>query len=158
MKHRSEHSHESTISWNETTSLINEKSNFEYHNELTIEPKILDAGDYLLFTDIFYKKERQIPNSTEGSPYLTIRRTQLCLCSISAEPYYHQENILSCEDENVDLHMYCTLNMAVVNYFGTQIPEIENIGEQMKIKISRFAWKRSDLIRRQFYSLRCTNI
>ena len=38
---------------------------------------------------------------------------------------YLQENVLSCEDKNVDLHMYYTVNMAVVNYFGTQIPEVE---------------------------------
>ena len=41
--------------------------------------------------------------------------------------YYLQENILSCGDGNVDLHMYYTVNMAVVNYFRMQIPEIEKI-------------------------------
>ena len=56
---------------------------------------------------------------------MVIKRTQLCLCSINAGPYYMQENILSCEDENVDLYLYYTLSMAVVNNFGTQILEIE---------------------------------
>ena len=60
--------------------------------------------------------------------------TQLCLCSISAGPYYLQENVLSCEDENVDLHMYYTVNMAVVNFLGTQIPEIEQIDGHMQIE------------------------
>ena len=60
--------------------------------------------------------------------------TQLCLCSISAGPYYLQENVLFCENENVDLHMYYTVNMAVVNYFGTQIPEIEKIDGHMQIE------------------------
>ena len=32
---------------------------------------------------------------------------------------------LSGEDENVYLHIYYTANITVVNYFGTQIPEIE---------------------------------
>ena len=41
---------------------------------------------------------------------------------------------LSCEDENVDLHMYYTVNMAVVNYFGTQIPEIKKIDGHMQIE------------------------
>ena len=58
----------------------------------------------------------------------------MCLCSISAGPYYLQENVLSCEDENVDLHMYYTVNMAVVNHFGTQIPEIEQIDGHMQIE------------------------
>ena len=52
----------------------------------------------------------------------------------SSGPYYLQENILSCEDENVDLHMYYTVNMAVVNHFGTQIPEIDQINGLMQIE------------------------
>ena len=116
------------------------KIHFEYYHELTPEPRVLDAGDYLLLAELpipwtfFCTKERQIPNPTEGSPYIIIKRTQLCLCSISAGCYYLQENIVSCEDENVDLHMYYTVNMAVVNYFGTQIPEIEQIDGHMQIE------------------------
>ena len=131
---------ESAIYWNKSASLINEKCNFEYYHELTPEPRVLDAGDYLLLAGLpipwtfLCTKERQIPNPTEGSPYIIIKRAQLCLCSISAGPYYLQENILSCEDENVDLHMYYTVNMAVVNYFGTQIPEIEQIDGHMQIE------------------------
>ena len=140
MTHRSEHTCQSAIYWNKSASLINEKCNFEYYHELTPEPRVLDAGDYLLLAGFpipwafFCTKERQIPNSTEGSPYIIIKRTQLCLCSISTGSYYLQENILSCEDENVDLHMYYTVNMAVVNYFGTQIPEIEQIDGHMQIE------------------------
>ena len=138
--HRSEHTCESAIYWNESASLINEKCNFEYYHELTPEPRVLDAGDYLLLAGLpipwtlFCTKEKQIPNPTEGSPYIIIKRTQLCLCSISAGPYYLQENILSCEDENVDLRKYYTVNMAVVNYFGTQVPEIEQIDGHMQIE------------------------
>ena len=100
----------------------------------------MDAGDYLLLAGLpfpwtfFCTKERQIPNPTKGSPYIIIKRIQLCLCLISAGPYYLQENVLSCEDENVDLHMYYTVNMAVVNYFGTQIPEVEKIDGHMQIE------------------------
>ena len=34
----------------------------------------------------------------------------------------------------MDLHMYYTVNMAGVNYFGTQIPEIEKIHGHMHIE------------------------
>ena len=34
----------------------------------------------------------------------------------------------------MDLHMYYTVNMAVVNHFGTQIPEIEQIDGHMQIE------------------------
>ena len=44
--------------------------------------------------------------------------------------------VLSCGDGNVDLHVYCTLNVAVVNYFGTQVPEVERIGGCMQIGLA----------------------
>ena len=138
--HRSEHTCESVIYWNESATLINEKCNFEHYHELTPEPRVLDAGDYLLLAGLpvpwtfFCTKERQIPDTTEGSPYIIFKSTYLCLFSISAGPYYLHENVLSCEDENVDLHMYYTVNMAVVNYFGTQIPELEKIDGHMQIE------------------------
>ena len=84
------HSCECAIYWNKSASLINEKCNFEYYHELTPIPRVLDAGDYLLLAGLpipwtfFCSKERKIPNPTEGSPYIIIRRTQLCLGSISA--------------------------------------------------------------------------
>ena len=34
----------------------------------------------------------------------------------------------------MDLHMYYTVNIAVVNYFGTQIPEVEKIDGHMQIE------------------------
>ena len=37
--------------------------------------------------------------------------------------------------KNVDFHMYHTVNMAVVNYFGTQTPDIKKIVRQMKIEL-----------------------
>ena len=83
----------------------------------------MDPGDFLLLAGLpvpwtfFCTKERQIPNPTEGSPYIIIKRIQLSLYSISAGPYYLQENVLSYKDENMDLHVYYTVNMAILNYF-----------------------------------------
>ena len=34
----------------------------------------------------------------------------------------------------MDLHMYYTVNMAFVNYFGTEIPEIEKINGHMQME------------------------
>ena len=34
----------------------------------------------------------------------------------------------------MDLHMHYTVNMSVVNYFGTQIPEIERIDGHIQIE------------------------
>ena len=139
--HKCEHTCESAIYWNESESLINKKCNFEYYHKLTPEPRVLDASDYLALAGLsvpwtfFCTKEIQIPNPIESSPYIIIKRTQLCLCSISAGPYNLKKNVLSCKDGNVDFFAYYhTVNMAVVNYFGTQIPEIEKIDGHMQIE------------------------
>ena len=56
----------------------------------------------------------------------------MCLSSISTEPYYLHENVPSCEVRDVNLHVYYTVNMVVVNYFGTKSPDIEEIDGQIK--------------------------
>ena len=52
MTHRCEQTCGNAIYWNESASLINEKSNFEYYHELTPEPRVLDAGNYLLLAGL----------------------------------------------------------------------------------------------------------
>ena len=37
------------------------------------------------------------------------------------------ENILFCEDDNVDLHIHYTVNVIIVSYFGTKLSEIKEI-------------------------------
>ena len=102
--------------------------------------RVLDAGDYLLLAGFpipwtfVCTKERQIPNPTESSPYIIIRRIQLCLSLLSAGPYYLQEKVLSGEDVNVDLHIYYTVNMSVANYFGIKIWEAEKIDGHVEIE------------------------
>ena len=72
----------------------------------------MDADVYLLLAWLpvpwtyLCTKERQILNPTEGSPYIIIKRTQLCLCTISSGPYYLQENVLYCKEIAVQLECY----------------------------------------------------
>ena len=89
---------------------------------------MLDAGDYLLSAGLpipwtfFCTKKRQIPNPTEGSPYIIIKRTQLCLCSVRAGPYYLQENILLPEIEQTDGHM----QIETINTNGKELNDPED--------------------------------
>ena len=82
-----------------------------------------------------FKGKEKIPNPTEGSPYIILKRTQLHVYSIGTAAYYLQENILSSEDENVDLHMYYVLNMTAVNYFWHTNTREEEIDGQMKVEL-----------------------
>ena len=108
----------------------NEKCNFEYYHELTPEYQstsmkviISYLQDYQCLGLFSVPKIDKFQILQKVVLIIIIKKTQLCLSLVHAGPYYLQENVLSCEDENVYLHMYHTVNMAVVNYFGTQIPK-----------------------------------
>ena len=46
-------------------------------------------------------------------------------------------HIYHTEDGNVNLNMHHTVNMALVNYFCMQLPEIEEIDGQVKFELSK---------------------
>ena len=58
---------------------------------------------------------------------MTIKKKDLCQCSLSAGTWFIQENIVHCEDEaSSDLQLYYTVNMAVMIYdFIKEIEEDE---------------------------------
>ena len=102
---------------------------------ITPEPRILDAGDYHLLAGLPILQKFFVIKK-ENSLYYYKESRVLSILN-NAGPYFLQENVLSCEDKNIDLHMNYTVNMAVVNYFGTQIPEIEKIDGHMEIESAK---------------------
>ena len=53
---------------------MNKKCIFEYYHELTSELRVLSPISKITSSlEIFCIKERQIPNPTEGSPYIIIK-------------------------------------------------------------------------------------
>ena len=125
VKHNSEHTCESAIYWNQPTALIRKKCNIQYYPDLVPEPAILDAGDYLLLAGLpkpwisYCSHEDQIPNPIPGGDYVIIKKSDLCLCSITAGPWYIQENMQYCNDSiepSTKIHLYYTVNKAVYLY------------------------------------------
>ena len=138
--HRNEYTCKSAIYWNESASLINEKCNFEYFYDLTPEPSILDAGDYLLlaglpvpWTFFLYKRKTNSKSYSRKSLYYYRKKTIMFVLNRCRNILLSRE-FFSCEDENEDLHMYYPVNMAVLNYLWTQIPETERIDGHMQIE------------------------
>jgi len=138
--HRTEHTCESAIFWNESVSVIDEKCEVQYSHEYLPEPKILDAGEWILLVglpgpwSIVCSSEQQMPIPIQAGPYIIIKRKHLCLCAISAGPYFLQETISSCK-EDPDLEVgkgeeftyYYTINTAVLYGYGTNIPNVRVI-------------------------------
>ena len=64
---------------------------------------------------------------SKNDPIPIIKKKDLCQCSLSAGTWFIQENIFHCEEEaSSDLHLYYTVNMAVmVCDFIKEIEEAE---------------------------------
>ena len=133
MKHTCEHTCETAIYQKQSPDLIKDKCNIQYYPELDPTPQILDAGKHILLGNIpepwsvVCSKNDPIPNPLEVSKYVIIKKKDLCQCSLSADTWYIQENIVHCEGEaSSDLQLYYTVNMAVMIYdFIKEIEEAE---------------------------------
>ena len=133
MKHTSEHTCETAIYHEQSPDLIKDKCNIQYYPELDPTPQILDVGKHILLGNIpepwsvVCSKNDPIPNPLQASKYVIIKKKDLCQCSLSAGTWYIQENIVHCEGEaSSDLHLYYTVNMAVMIYdFIKEIEEAE---------------------------------
>ena len=134
--HRSEHSCESAIYFDAPPEEILNKCEVQYIHEFKPQPTVFDTGDLVLLAgipgpwEIICSKERQIPVEIKASPYALIKREQLCLCSISAGPYFLQETITACagwshyELKEEHFNYYFTINAAVAIYYGQALGKI----------------------------------
>ena len=165
--HKSRHTCESAIYWNATLDVIQENCDIEYAHEYLPQPQILDTGELLLLAgipgpwSIFCNAAQEIPVQIQAGPYVLIKRKYLCLCAISAGPYYLQETISSCSDDpdlqtrkGDNFHYLYTINTAVAEAFGTTIPQIsagvtsdiENSPSELMIELRNELVKLSDKI------------
>ena len=68
----------------------------------------------------FCKQKDEIPTPVSGSPYLIIKKRDLCQCSLTAGSWYLEANIAYCAEDSdnpsTQLKLYYTVNMATVIY------------------------------------------
>ena len=118
MKHTSEHTCESAIYHEQNSEIIKRKCNIQYYPELNPTPQILDAGKHILLGNlpepwtVVCSSNDPIPNPTEASRYVIIKKKDLCQCSISAGTWFIQENIVHCKGEASSfIQLYYTCNL-----------------------------------------------
>ena len=134
--HRSEHSCESAIYFDAPAEEILKKCEVQYIHEYKPQPTVFDTGDLVLLAgipgpwEVICSKKRQIPVEIKASPYALIKREQLCLCSISAGPYFLQETITACtgwsqqDISEKQFSYYFTINAAVALHYGQALGKI----------------------------------
>ena len=124
IKHRSQHTCESAIYHNERPEIVKEKCMIRYYTHLNPKPMMIDSGDMLLLGNLprpwitRCDKNIQIPETLQAGSYVIVYKHELCECSIMAgNPVWKVErNINYCRENTTQIHLYHTVNMAVMIY------------------------------------------
>ena len=124
IKHRSQHTCESAIYHNEAPEIVKEKCVIRYYTYLNPKPMMIDSGDMLLLGNLprpwitRCDKNIQIPETLQAGSYVIVYKHELCECSIMAgNPVWKVErNINYCRENTTQIHLYHTVNMAVMIY------------------------------------------
>ena len=140
IKHNSEHTCESAIFWHESVNSIKEKCNILYYPNLIPTPTVLDANNLLLLVGLptpwisYCSHEDQIPDPIQGGEYVIINKADLCLCSITAGPWFIQENMMYCNMTNepsTKINLHYTINMAVYVYMHETLVQNNEVNDTM---------------------------
>ena len=124
IKHRSQHTCESVIYHNVAPEIVKEKCVIRYYTHLDPKPMMIDSGDMLLLGNLprpwitRCDKNIQIPETLQAGSYVIVYKHKLCECSIMAgNPVWKVErNINYCRENTTQIHLYHTVNMAVMIY------------------------------------------
>ena len=115
--------------------VIKEKCHIAYYHKYKPEPTLLDGGNEILIAgvpdmwEVECDKDRDIPMRLQAGPYVIIKRSELCQCSLQAGDYFLHESLTTCIQEHQTsmqdpVQYYFTLNTAAVVGLGTEIPTI----------------------------------
>ena len=140
VKHKSKYSCESTIYFHLNAETIKENSKFKfYYNKSDITPTVLDEGNEIILANWPNDKHNicninnDIPIKIPSHPYVLVNRSVLCNCGIEVEKHFLLKSLAACQDTNLKLTMYFTVNTAFVNYFD----KFPNLTESLEFPIIR---------------------
>ena len=105
---------------------IKQNCEFElYYNKTNITPSVLDGGHQIVLANwpnykrLICTHNNNIPLSIPSHPYVLLDRSVLCNCDIEAKSNFLLESLAACsenENENSDLEIFFTVNLAFANY------------------------------------------
>ena len=129
MRHKHFHTCGSAIYFRQSPENIRKLCDFQYYPHLIPTPELLDEGKRILLSGLpegwtyYCSHDEQIPSPVRSGDYVIVPKTDLCRCSISAGPWYIQENMAYCIGElDTEFSFYYTSNMAVmIHMFREQI-------------------------------------
>ena len=108
-----------------------------YYNKTDITPIILDGGNEIILAN-WPNDKHIIPNihndiavKIPSHSYVLVNRSLLCNCGIEADTHFLLKSLAACENTNLKLTMYSTVNTAFVNYPD----EFQNLTESLEFPV-----------------------
>ena len=125
VKHKSKYSCKSAIYFNLDSNTIKENCKFNfYYNKTDITPTVLDCWNEIILAKwpndkhIICNIVNDIPIKIPSHIYTLLNRSVSCNGGIEAENYLLLESLAACQDVNLKLVMYTTVNTAFINYIN----------------------------------------
>ena len=93
-----------------------------YYNKTDITPTVLDGGNEIILVNwpndkhIICNISNDMPVKIPSHPYMLVNRSVLCNCGMEVENHFLLKPLAACQDTNLKLTMYFTVNTVFVNY------------------------------------------
>ena len=132
VKDSTRHNCESAIYFDLGADIIKDNCEFQYYfNKTVVKPSVLDGGQEMILANwpntkyVICNDNLNFPVKIPSHPYVLLKRSVLCNCSIEAENNFLLESIAACPGKPSALTMYYTVNTAFMNYFDSLIENSE---------------------------------
>ena len=132
MKHKTQHSCESTIYFDLGTDISKENCEFQHYlNKTDVKPSVLDDRHEIILANwpitkyVTCNDNHNYPIKIPSHLYVLLKRTVLCNCTIHVENHFLLESIAACPGKQSALAMYYTVNTAFMQYFDSLKEDLE---------------------------------
>ena len=126
VKHKTQHSCESTIYFDLGADILKENCDFQYHfNKTDVKQSVLDGRHEIILANwpntkyVICNDNHNFPIKIPSHPYVLLKRTVLCNCGIEADNNFLLESIAACPGKQSALTMYNTVNTESMHYFDS---------------------------------------
>ena len=123
IKHKSKHSCESSLFYNQSLSTINNACTFSYFYNISVMPSILDGGSHIVLANFKQRKnlvcvyDQELAKPLPTPEYSLVNRSILCHCLIQVGYTTIPQSISDCNTTALPVFYY-TVNLAAWHALG----------------------------------------
>ena len=132
VRHKNEHTCESTIYFDLGADIIKENCDFQYYfNNTDMKPSVLDGGYEIILANwpntiyVICNDNHNFPIKIPSHSYVLLKRAVPCNCGIEAKDNFLLQSIATCPGKQSASTMYYTVNTAFMHYFDSLTDNLE---------------------------------